>query len=46
MIAYSNDEQYLYTVQAMIDLDFNDSFDESRLIRTRGMVAPGPWEVA
>ena len=46
MIANANDEQYMSIVQTMIDLDFNDSFDESRLIRTRGMVAPGPWEVA
>lgn len=46
MIAYSNDEQYLYTVQAMVDLDFNDSIDPSRFQRTHGMLPPGPWEVA
>ena len=45
MIAYSNDEQYMYTVQAMIDLDFNDSFDESRLTRTHGMMPADVWEV-
>ncbi len=45
MIAYSNDEQYLYTVQAMIDLDFSDSLDPSRFQRIRGMVDHGPWEI-
>lgn len=46
MIAYSNDEQYMSIVQAMIDLDFNDTLDPSRFQRIRGMVPPGPWEVA
>jgi len=46
MIAFADDEQYLYTVQAMIDLDFNDSLDESRLTRTHGMNPDSIWEVA
>ena len=45
MIAYADDEQYLYTVQAMIDLDFEDLIDPSRFERTRGMIPAGPWEV-
>jgi hypothetical protein len=46
MIAYADDEQFMSIVQAMSDLDFNDSLDESRLTRIVGMAPPGPWEVA
>lgn len=44
MIADANSEQYMYTIQAMIDLDFNDSFDPSRLTRTHGMIQSDIWE--
>ena len=43
MIAHADDEQFMSIVQAMTDLDFNDSLDESRLTRTHGMVDPGHW---
>ena len=44
MIANSADERYMYTIQAMIDLDFNDAFDPSRLTRTYGMAPADVWE--
>lgn len=44
MIANATDEQYLYLVQAMIDLDFSDSIDESRLTRIYGMIPADVWE--
>ena len=44
MIANSADEQYMYMIQAMIDLDFNDSFDPSRLTRTYGKIQSDIWE--
>ena len=46
MIANGADEQYMYMIQAMIDLDFSDSLDESRLTRTIGMVSGGIWETS
>jgi hypothetical protein len=44
MIANANDEQYMSIVQAMIDLDFSDSLDESRLTRIQGMIPFSYWE--
>jgi hypothetical protein len=46
MIANSADEQYMYTIQAMIDLDFNDALDPSRLTRTYGMIPGDIWETS
>jgi len=45
MIAYSDNENYLYIVQAMIDLDFEGVLNYSLFERTRGMIPAGPWEV-
>jgi len=46
MIAYADNEEQLFSIiQAMVDLDFNDSIDPSRFQRIRGMLPPGPWEV-
>jgi len=44
MIADANSDQYMYMIQAMIDLDFNDSLDPSRLNRIVGMIDNGIWD--
>lgn len=40
MITYADDEQYFYTIQAMIDLDFEDRISIERI---SSIPADDPW---
>ncbi len=41
--ADANDEQFLSIVQAMADMDFNDSLDENRLTRLTQIPDTDMW---
>lgn len=43
MITHADDEQFFHIVQAMADLDFNDSLDPSRLTRLTKIPRNDPW---